>query len=74
MIVLDAGRIVLAGAPKSVFGADGLPVLRRLGLSAPTVVEIAAGLNDRLGTEFAFLTPEHAESSLLAALRAPSCP
>jgi energy-coupling factor transporter ATP-binding protein EcfA2 len=71
VIALDAGRIVLAGAPEAVFAPSHIPTLRRLGLPIPTVAEVAAGLNDRLGTEFAFLTSNHAAAVLAAALGGP---
>lgn len=48
VVVMDAGRIAVQGAPPEVFGQAGL--LRKLGLEAPVAVELGSRLR-RLGWE-----------------------
>ena len=68
LLLLDAGRVVTAGPPREVFADDRMPELGRLGLAIPTLPAVAAGINDRLDTAFAFLTPEEAAAALSAPL------
>jgi energy-coupling factor transporter ATP-binding protein EcfA2 len=68
IIVLDAGSIVAAGLPHEVFAPERLAELSDRGLPTPAVGEIALDLNRRLGTNFAFLTDEQAQSALAAGL------
>ncbi|HUG15881.1 MAG TPA: ATP-binding cassette domain-containing protein [Thermomicrobiales bacterium] len=50
--VLDEGRIVALDTPGALYGSP-LALMER-GVAVPAVSEIAAGLNRRLGTRFAF--------------------
>lgn len=69
VVVLDAGRIVLAGTPWEVFGEPAnLARLAALGVATPQAAELAARLNASLGTRLAFLTPEQARPALAALL------
>ena len=71
LLVLDAGQVVDTGTPHEIFAGDRLERLRHLGLPMPKMTEVAGGVNDRLGTAFAFLTPAAAEESLAGALGSP---
>jgi energy-coupling factor transporter ATP-binding protein EcfA2 len=68
LIVLDAGRMVASGPPRAIYAADSLARLQHLGIAVPTMAELAAVLNPRLGQAFTFLTVEEAHQELTAAL------
>ena len=71
LLVLDAGRVVVAGPPHEVFAGDRLRELDQLGLMIPTMPAVAAGVNDRLDTTFGFLTPAEAAAALSGPLSSP---
>lgn len=61
-VVLDEGRVVHQGSPHAVL--SDVEALRRLGLAAPQVSELAYQLNRRGGTVFAFITEAEADRAL----------
>jgi energy-coupling factor transporter ATP-binding protein EcfA2 len=63
LLVLHQGRIVLEGSPRALFArADRLS---SLGVAVPQMAQVAAGLNQRLGTAYDFLTVDEARIHLL---------
>ena len=67
VVVLDAGQIVMQGAPNEVFAR--VAELRRLGVAVPQLAEVAVRLNSELGTRFDFLTHDEALRALRPHLR-----
>ena len=65
LLALDAGQVVASGTPRDVFTPHRLPALRQRGLPTPVAAELAAAINERSGTAFAFLTPAEAERELI---------
>jgi energy-coupling factor transporter ATP-binding protein EcfA2 len=66
LAVLHAGRIALEGSPRALFGR--VEALAALGVDAPQMAQVAAGLNRRLGTGFDFVTVAEARAALAAHL------
>jgi energy-coupling factor transporter ATP-binding protein EcfA2 len=66
LLVLDGGRVVLAGKPAQVLGQ--VPELLRLGVTAPQVVELMYRLEQEIGKPLACLTREQARDALAALL------
>lgn len=66
LLILDAGRVVRRGTPQEVFmhGSE----LRKIGLTAPPLLDLAERLNAMLGTDFGFLEHAVALQSLTDAL------
>lgn len=62
VVVLDEGRIVRGGPPRTIF--SDVEALHRLGLAAPQVSELAYRLNHGEGTDFAFVTEAEAYQAL----------
>jgi len=60
--VLAHGRIALHGSPREVFGRPDQ--LEALGVTAPQLARLAAGLNAKLDSSYDFLTLDEAESAL----------
>ena len=69
VLALDAGRVVAAGSPRDIFAGQRLAEFARRGLPTPQLAQVAAGINERLGTAFAFLTEEQARITLSQALQ-----
>lgn len=61
--VLDQGRIVRQGSPRTVL--SDVAAIHELGLAAPQVSELAYRLNHRDGKAFTFITEEEAYQALL---------
>lgn len=62
LAVLHEGRIALEGTPRDLFHqADRLA---SLGVTVPQMAQVAASLNQRLGTDFDFLTVAEARAAL----------
>ena len=62
MIVLDQGQITMEGTPRALFHQPDR--LAALGVAVPQMAQVAATLNQRLGTKFDFLTQDEAEQAL----------
>jgi energy-coupling factor transporter ATP-binding protein EcfA2 len=60
--ILSEGRVFLEGDPRQVFVR--VDELARHGVAAPQLARLAAGLNARLGTGYAFLTVDEAADAL----------
>jgi energy-coupling factor transporter ATP-binding protein EcfA2 len=56
------GRIALEGVPRDLYRQAGH--LIKLGVAVPQMVRVAAALNERLGTEFDFVTVDEAREAL----------
>ena len=68
VLALDAGRVIAAGSPRDSFAGQRLAEFARRGLPTPLLADVASGINQRLGTTFAFLSEEHARVALAEAL------
>ncbi len=66
LVVLHEGRIALEGSPRALFGQ--VARLAALGVAVPQMSRVAARLNERLGTEFDFLTVGEARGVLASLL------
>lgn len=64
--IMDVGRIVALGTPAALYAKPER--LIEIGVPTPEMAEIAAGLNQRLGTRFTFIDRENARHSLSADL------
>jgi energy-coupling factor transporter ATP-binding protein EcfA2 len=58
----QGGRIVLEGSPRDLF--HRVDRLAALGVAVPQMAQVAAALNERLGTAFDFLTVDEAREAL----------
>ncbi|MFK7806075.1 MAG: ABC transporter ATP-binding protein [Anaerolineae bacterium] len=62
VVVLDAGQVVLEGAPSAVFSPSSQ--LQILGLNVPQLNQLADRLNHKLGTDLSFKQAEDAAAQL----------
>lgn len=63
VVALREGRVALAGKPRDLFlRPDQLSVL---GVATPQMARLAMALNQRLGTDFDFLTVDEAKAALV---------
>ena len=62
MAVLDGGQIAMEGTPRSLFHQPDR--MAALGVTVPQMAQVAAALNQRLGTEFDFVTQDEAVQAL----------
>ena len=69
VVVLDKGRVAMAGPPSEVFAQTER--LEAIGLSVPQVSEAAARLNQSCRTQFGFPQLDDAYAALSGALRGP---
>lgn len=58
----EGGRIALDGTPRDLFRQ--VERLTQLGVAVPQMAQVAAGLNNRLGTAFDFLTVDEGREAL----------
>ena len=65
--VLHEGRIELIGSPKEIFSQ--VDRLHEIGVAAPQVSELAALINARQGTNYAFTTLDEAREALAPSLQ-----
>jgi energy-coupling factor transporter ATP-binding protein EcfA2 len=62
VLVLNQGQIVLEGPPRALFCQ--VDRLAGWGVAVPQMAQVAARLNERLGTSFDFLTVDEAQEAL----------
>lgn len=62
LVVLHQGQVALEGPPRDLF--HQVDRLAALGVAVPQMAQVAASLNERLGTTFDFLTVDEARVAL----------
>ena len=62
MVVLDEGQIAMEGTPRALFHQPDR--MAALGVAVPQMAQVAATLNQKLGTSFDFVMKDEAEQAL----------
>jgi energy-coupling factor transport system ATP-binding protein len=62
LTILHQGQIALEGTPRALFQKEAR--MSSLGVAIPQMARLASCLNKRLGTSFAFLSVDDAETAL----------